>query len=550
MNSGLLAILIILYIGITGYLGFLGFKHTRSAKDYLIGGREIHPVLMALAYGSTFISTSAIVGFGGAAATFGMGLLWLTFFNIFCGIFLAFIVFGKRTRELGEQLNAHTFPELMARRFDSQTIQRFSGTLIFLAMPLYAAAVMIGGARFLEVNLGGVMNYEMAVLVFGLITAAYVFSGGLKGVVYTDAFQGGLMFLGMVILIFATYVMLGGVTAAHQKLAALTPLVPGQLAADGHLGWTAMPKWGSPIWNNLVTTIILGVGIGVLAQPQLIVRYMTVKSNKELNRAVVPGGIFILFMTGVAFIVGALSNVWFHEKFGKIALGMVVDPATGQAVAERIIPLFVSKAMPEWFGYVFLLSLLSAAMSTLSGQFHTTGTAISYDLYEHSGLRRKLTHRQPLLVARLGIVIALVLTLILSIALKNYPLVVASATALFFGLCAATFLPMIIAGLFWRGATKAGALAGMFTGFGVSLLWLFFLQVKVSGALGICRALFGVPSLIASSPWAAVDSIVIAFPVGLLVTWGVSLVTPALSGELLGKCFPERKREPVKTVAG
>ena len=521
MNNGLLVILIILYTGVTGYLGFLGFKHTRGMKDYLVGGRTIHPVLMALAYGSTFISTSAIVGFGGAAASFGMGLLWLTFFNIFCGIFLAFVVFGKRIRELGEKLNAHTFPELMAKRFDAKIIQTFAGGLIFLAMPIYAAAVMIGGARFIEVNLG--MNYEIAILIFGLITAAYVFSGGLKGVVYTDAFQAGLMFLGMLILILATYGSLGGITAAHTKLAALSNLVPPALAAGGHQGWAMMPKWGSPIWNNLVTTIILGVGIGVLAQPQLIVRYMTVKSNRELNRAVVIGGIFILFMTGVAFVTGALSNVWFYEHFGKIALAMVVDPATGQPVAERIIPLFVSKALPQWFGYLFLISLLAAAMSTLSGQFHTTGTAISYDLYENSSLKKKFTHRRPLLVARLGIVFALILTLLLSLVLKNYPLVVASATALFFGICAATFLPMIITGLFWRGATRSGAVSGMFTGFLASLLWLIFFQVKVAGAIGICRSLFKTPSLIAASPWALVDSIVIAFPLAMMVTIAVSL---------------------------
>ena len=77
----------------------------------------------------------------------------------------------------------------------------------------------------------------------------------------------------------------------------------------------------------------------------------------------------------------------------KIALGMVVDPATGQAVTERIVPLFVSQMMPTWFGYVFMLSLLAAAMSTLSGQFHTTGTAISYDIYEQNLAQKKLEHQ-------------------------------------------------------------------------------------------------------------------------------------------------------------
>jgi SSS family solute:Na+ symporter len=81
-----------------------------------------------------------------------------------------------------------------------------------------------------------------------------------------------------------------------------------------------MPRFGSPIWWNLVTTIVMGVGIGVLAQPQLAVRFMTVKSGRELNRAVVSGGIFILMMTGVAFTVGRLSNVYFYQESGKIAI--------------------------------------------------------------------------------------------------------------------------------------------------------------------------------------------------------------------------------------
>jgi SSS family solute:Na+ symporter len=56
---------------------------------------------MALSYGATFISTAAIVGFGGTAANYGMGILWLVFLNILVGIFIAFVLFGKRTRKMG-----------------------------------------------------------------------------------------------------------------------------------------------------------------------------------------------------------------------------------------------------------------------------------------------------------------------------------------------------------------------------------------------------------------------------------------------------------------
>ena len=97
-------IIIVVYLGVIGALGFLGYRRTKTAKDYLIGGRKIHPAVMALSYGAAFISTSAIVGFGGNAGVFGFSLLWLTFLNIFLGVFIAFIFFGKRTRRIGPSL--------------------------------------------------------------------------------------------------------------------------------------------------------------------------------------------------------------------------------------------------------------------------------------------------------------------------------------------------------------------------------------------------------------------------------------------------------------
>ena len=66
-----LSTVVIVYLAITCYLGYLGYRHTRTTQDYLIAGRKMHPAVMALSYGATFISTSAIVGFGGAAARLG-----------------------------------------------------------------------------------------------------------------------------------------------------------------------------------------------------------------------------------------------------------------------------------------------------------------------------------------------------------------------------------------------------------------------------------------------------------------------------------------------
>ncbi len=142
MNIFVLSIIIVVYLIVVGYLGYRGFRGTKTAGDYMVAGRQIHPYVMAISYGATFISTSAIVGFGGTAGVFGMGLLWLTFLNIALGIGIAFIFFGKRTRQMGLNLNAHTFPELLGKRFNSKFIQTLGGVVIFVFMPLYTGVVL------------------------------------------------------------------------------------------------------------------------------------------------------------------------------------------------------------------------------------------------------------------------------------------------------------------------------------------------------------------------------------------------------------------------
>ena len=524
MNLPMLYAIVLIYLLVTLYLGYRGWKSTKDSEGYMVAGRTTHPYIMAMSYGATFISTSAIVGFGGTAGLFGMGLLWLTLLNIFVGIFLAFIVYGKRTRKIGHNLNAMTFPELLGKRFDSKFIQIFSGIVIFLGMPLYASVVLIGAARFMETTLA--IDYKVALLIYAVIIAVYVFWGGLRGVMYTDAMQGTVMFVGMAILLIMTYSHLGGITAAHQALTNLAHLVPAKLAAQGHTGWTSMPSFGSTWWWTLMSTVVMGVGIGVLAMPQLVVRFMTVKSNRELNRGVLIGGIFILAMTGVAFVVGSLSNVFFYQTQGNIS----VNIAKGNA--DSIIPLYINAATPEWFVYLFMLTLLAAAMSTSSSQFHAQGTAIGRDIYE------TLTNKKgsgSILITRIGIIIAVVIAVVLGLILPDN--IIARGTAIFFGLCAAAFLPMYTSALYWKGATKAGAIAGLVTGTFVTVFWYLFIHKAEAVPLGICKMLLGRDVLIAQMPWPVVDPILVALPLAILATVAVSLMTKRPNDKHLEECF-------------
>lgn len=506
----------LVYLAITGYLGYLGFKHTKNTKDYLIGGREIHPLVMALSYGATFISTSAIIGFGGTAAQFGMSLLWLTFLNIFFGILIAFVVFGKRTRKMGHNLDAHTFPELIGRRYQSVFVQKFAGGIIFVFMPVYAAAVMIGASKFIEWSLE--IDYTVALLFFAVVVAIYVFFGGLKGVMYSDAFQGTLMFVGMLILIISVYAGLGGVSDAHQKLTDLMklPEVVAQIKMPpGFEGWTSMPALFSPAWWVVISSIVMGVGVGVLAQPQLIVRFMTVKSNREINRAIPAGGAFILMMTGVAFIVGPLSNVYFYEKLGQISV-----VAAGSA--DNVIPMFLQSYMPEWFMAVFFIVIIAAGMSTLSSQFHAIGTAVGRDLISSNNK----TDEKMMLISRAGMLLSMIITVLLAFVLpKVWDGAIAISTGLFFGICAASFLPMYIGALYFKKISKTAAIAGMLSGFTTSLLWMLFVHTKESKILKLCHLLFGKDTLSPDgSKLGVVDPIIVSLTVAIAVTIIVGLI--------------------------
>jgi SSS family solute:Na+ symporter len=230
---------------------------------------------------------------------------------------------------------------------------------------------------------------------------------------------------------------------------------------------------------------------------------------------------------------------------GVIAIVRTVDNATTMGGnVDKIIPIFVGGALPRWFGIVFLLTLLAAAMSTLSSQFHTIGTAIGRDVFE------QVTHAKPggsITITRLGICVGIIVAIVLGrIAGDN---IIALATAIFFGLCAAAFLPAFVGGLFWRRMNAAAAVASIATGFFASTLWLLFVNGKTSGGVGVCKALFGKPTLVPptwSVTWMVVDPLIVALPLSIIVAVVVALVTKPMDKPYLDYCFGGPKPEARK----
>jgi SSS family solute:Na+ symporter len=526
VNVPLLIILSSLFVAIMGFLAWLGYKQTKSSADFLLAGQNVHPYLMAISYGAAFISSSAIIGFGGLAGKFGMQMLWVVFLNIAIGIILAFLVFGKRMRKIGANLEAQTFPDFMAKRYGSNFARWFSALFIFIFMPLYAAAVLIGASRFMEITFN--IEFIIAIVIYTAIVAIYVITGGLKGVVYADAFLGTIMIGAGIYLLLSVYMNLGGVSSAHVQLAELNKYIPEALAKGGHQGLAAFPAFNSDIWWTSISSFMMAIGLGVLAQPQLLVRFMTVKSGKELNRAVGIGSLFILLVVGSAYITGALSNVYFFKDSGQLA----IQAANNNP--DLIMAMFMNNAkfMPQWFVYVFLLSLMSAAISTSAAQFHTLGSSLGKDIVE-DGVIRKANTSLMLVWKRIGTFIAIVIVFLLSLWLANMEShgsgVVGVLTAFFFSLCSATFLPTIIGSLFWRGTTKAGVVSSMVVGLVVSVVYAVFFNGKIASGFGLTPAL--------GKPWIFIDAGAIGLPFSLITLFVVSKFTNKLPQELVDKCF-------------
>ena len=205
----------------------------------------------------------------------------------------------------------------------------------------------------------------------------------------------------------------------------------------------------------------------------------TTKTNFRVWKIYLRIGVFILITVATPYVLGALSNVFFYEKDGVLA-----SVAAGHNV-DSVIPLLIKQAMPGWFSYFFMLVILSAAVSTLSSQFHAIGVAFGRDVLE-AAARGRLSRRSSVLISRIGIVAAVLLTVFLS--MKMGAGIIARATSIFFGIMASGWLAPFLLSLYWQRLTKAGAIAGMVSGLTAALIGFLLFHESESAVFGCSSA--------------------------------------------------------------
>ena len=512
----------VVFLIVTLVLGWYGYKNTRNNEEFLLGRNKAGPVIIALSYGATFLSASAVIGFGGQAAVHGMSVMWLCFLNLFVGLIVAFLIFGGPTRRKGRALGASTYADLLGKIFKSKGIRAFTAILIIVMMPIYAAAVLKGGVNSLAVITGLTEYYDYILIALAVIVAVYVVYGGIIAVMYNDAFQAAIMFIGMVVILVITYSYFGGVTAGNSALDGLwdqSIVDIGNIGVqDGFNGWTSFSDFGSKEWLTVVTTFLLGVGIGALTQPQLAVRFMSAKNDRDLNKSLIVGSVFMLAIVGSAYTVGALSNVYFMDHYGMTAFEYISQMGLGTdfIIPEYILELFSTISFGDIFVSLFLLSLVCAAISTISALLHTIGAAGGYDLY--TLWKNKKGHMtgdsQSVNLNRVVIVLVMVLTVVYCYMMPND--IIAKATSVFMGITAAALLPAYFHGLYSKNPCRKAAITSMVVGTVVYLFFALFINSGTSIFLPICELLTGQSVLFPDSILASTDALVIALPASII----------------------------------
>lgn len=524
--------MVVIFVAATLFLGWYGYKNTKNNEEFLLGRSKAGPIIIALSYGSTFLSASAVIGFGGQAAVHGMSLMWLCLLNLFVGLIVAFIIFGGPTRRKGKQLGAATYADLLGKIYHSKGIRAFTAILIIVMMPIYAAAVLKGAVNSMATITGLNEFYDLILILLSLIVAVYVVYGGIIAVMYNDALQAAIMFVGMAVILIVTYSYFGGVTAGNSALVDLWDTnfsaiwaEVGSGTLDGFNGWTNFSTFGSEEWLTVVTTFLLGVGIGALTQPQLAVRFMSARSDRDLNKSLMIGSIFMIVIVGSAYTVGALSNVYFFDMHGTYAYDYItsIGLGTDYIIPQFILEIFANMTFGDLFVSLFLLALVCAAISTISALLHTIGAAGGYDLYtlyENKKGRMK-GDSQNIKLNRIVIVLVMILTVVYCYLMPSD--IIAKATSVFMGITAAALLPAYFHALYSKRPCKKAALISISVGTLAYMFMALFINEGTSVFLPVCEFLTGQSVLFPGSMWADVDPLVVSLPLSI-IAMAISLI--------------------------
>ena len=458
------------------------------ASRYYIGNRALGGFVLAMTTVATYGSVSSFVGGPGQAWSIGWGWVYMAAVQV-TALFLLYGILGKKMMLVSHKTGAVTVIDVIRRRYNSNALAALSALIIVLFFAATMVAQFVGGAKLFASVTG--YSYELGLAIFGIVVIVFTAIGGFRGVALTDALCGIVMLLGLVILACGLVNAGGGLEQLLQRAEANNPAI-------------ADPLSGGSMPYGLYFTQWLLVGIFTFCLPQSVVRCVGARDTKALRDAMVIGTVVIGFM----MILGT--------SMGVLAAGVLTEPLEAYGSVDGIIPTAIASCLPPVLAGVAIVGPIAASISTVSSLMITASSSIVKDLWMHSAAAKGRELPEPRVVTAsqaitLGVgVIVFVLSLV-------PPSVIWKINMFAFGGLETAFCWVLVMGLFWKRATKAGALASMAGG-----------TLAYCACMALGFKLFGL------------HQIVIGISVSLLLMVVVSLLTKREDEQSLELFFPRK----------
>ncbi len=413
-------------------IGTWGLRFSRTTSDFFVASRSVRPRLNASAISGEYLSAASFLGVAGLVLAYGGEMLWYPV-GWTAGYLVLLVFVAAPLRRSG----AYTLPDFAEARLDSRTVRTLSSVLVVAIGWLYLLPQFQGAGVALRSSTG--MPTWAGGVVVAAVVVVNVWSGGMRAITFVQAFQYWLKLTALLVpLIFLLIVWIGD--------GAGSPADPGLLV--GGLDGTS---WADPLdvsgGHALYTTYSLMVAtfLGTMGLPHVVVRYYTNPDGRAARQTT----LVVLMLLGLFYVLPPVYG----------ALGRLYAPDLVAAGATDSVVLELPQRMIGGLGGDLLATLLTAGafaafLSTSSGLTVAIAGVVSQDV-----VSRRLTGVRAF---RVSAAIAVVVPLVLATIVRGVP--VATVVGLAFAMAAATFAPLLVLGIWWRGLTPAGAVAGLITG--------------------------------------------------------------------------------------
>ncbi|HIW46382.1 MAG TPA: sodium/proline symporter [Candidatus Yaniella excrementigallinarum] len=440
-NIGILIILILYALLMLGIGIWSARASLKGSSDYFLGGNQIGPWVISMSEKASESSGFMTAGLPGEAYSTGMSAAW----NAVSSVFSIFnwVFFAKPLRRLSKILKSITVPDYLSARYqDHSNIMR--GVSIFmmtLFQTVYICAQFVAFGVLFEAILD--LDFTIGVIVGGVITIIYTVMGGFFAVTITDFIQGVLMATAFIVLPIIGITKVGGFNEMGSRL-----------------GDSMGPDFLKPFFDNPTLTLAgviaiisyLFIGIGFNGAPHVLVRYMALRTTRDVKKIALIGIVWMMVSYYGAVFIGLA--------------GLTLFPDLGNP--EEIFPVMAIELLPWWLGGIIIAGALSALMSSIDSMLLIASSSIAEDLWNKIFHKGELSEKKTILVSQISTIIIGVLAIV--IAINPFDSVFWLAVFAWAGL-ATCFGPPVVLSLYWKGVTKWGAISGMIVGPIVTILW-------------------------------------------------------------------------------